>query len=262
MSDYEITLASRTTDTIAVVELFGPTIQGEGLLAGQVSYFLRTGYCGYKCSWCDSLHAVTPALVSQNARWLTAQDIILELNSKRSAARFGRKVKPWITLTGGDPVLWDLAELVKGLGKADYRIAVETQGQLWRDWLEDCDVVTLSPKPPSSGMADKLDVSKLQKYHARLPGKLALKIVIFNQEDLEFAARIRRIVPDVPFYLSAGTDQEVFQDGQLSADEQVRLGVCAGFRELAERVCGDPRFHDATVLPQLHVLAWGRDLGR
>ena len=47
--------------TLRVVEIFGPTIQGEGALIGEPTVFVRTGGCDYRCSWCDSLHAVDSA---------------------------------------------------------------------------------------------------------------------------------------------------------------------------------------------------------
>lgn len=50
-----------------VVELFGPTIQGEGAVAGQFSHFVRFGGCPRRCSWCDSMHAVLPEEVQKNA---------------------------------------------------------------------------------------------------------------------------------------------------------------------------------------------------
>ena len=46
-----------------VVETFGPTIQGEGPYAGRVCHFVRFGGCDYRCTWCDSMHAVDPGLV-------------------------------------------------------------------------------------------------------------------------------------------------------------------------------------------------------
>ncbi|MGB2992770.1 MAG: 7-carboxy-7-deazaguanine synthase QueE, partial [Paenisporosarcina sp.] len=39
---------------IPVMEIFGPTIQGEGMVIGQKTMFVRTGGCDYSCSWCDS----------------------------------------------------------------------------------------------------------------------------------------------------------------------------------------------------------------
>lgn len=241
---------------IPVAELFSYTIQGEGALAGQVSAFLRTSYCPLKCIWCDSMHAVDPEKIKKTSRWLLPDQILAELEEKLgTAGKQGRL--PWVTLTGGDPVMWgNLDVVVDGLLLRGHKLAVETEGFLWQDWLEKCDLVTVSPKPPSSGMADKLNIPLLQKYHARLAGRLVAKVVVFNDEDLEFAARVRRFFPNVPFYLSSGTEQE-------SDDyRETILHVCRGFKTLSEKVCADPRFHDAIVLPQLHVLAWGRDLGR
>ena len=39
---------------IPVIEIFGPTIQGEGMVVGQKTMFVRTAGCDYSCSWCDS----------------------------------------------------------------------------------------------------------------------------------------------------------------------------------------------------------------
>src|SRR5690606_39988469 len=39
---------------IPVIEIFGPTIQGEGMVIGQKTMFVRTAGCDYSCSWCDS----------------------------------------------------------------------------------------------------------------------------------------------------------------------------------------------------------------
>ena len=52
---------SPVSEAIRVSEIFGPTIQGEGALIGQPTVFVRTGGCDYRCSWCDSLHAVESA---------------------------------------------------------------------------------------------------------------------------------------------------------------------------------------------------------
>src|SRR5215831_3988340 len=45
-----------------VDEIFGPTIQGEGALAGAVSMFVRLGGCDYRCAWCPT--PATPILMA------------------------------------------------------------------------------------------------------------------------------------------------------------------------------------------------------
>ena len=37
---------------IAISEIFGPTIQGEGVLLGAPTVFVRTGGCDFRCRWC------------------------------------------------------------------------------------------------------------------------------------------------------------------------------------------------------------------
>jgi 7-carboxy-7-deazaguanine synthase len=231
---------------IPIIELFGPTVQGEGALCGQVSYFLRTGNCTFRCSWCDSMHAVDPKLVKKNRAMMTSFEILKRIQD------LAPEVPAWVTLTGGDPVIWDLASVISGLHLNGFRVAVETQAVLWKDWLEACDLVTASPKGPSSGMVDKFDVAILQKYEARLGDRWVIKIVCFDDEDLEWAGRIHAKFPGVKFYLSSGTPV----DGDVG-------DILGGYTELVEKVLRRPLFHDVTILPQLHTLTWpGEKLGR
>lgn len=39
---------------IPVMEVFGPTVQGEGKVIGRKTMFVRTAGCDYHCAWCDS----------------------------------------------------------------------------------------------------------------------------------------------------------------------------------------------------------------
>lgn len=241
-------------DKFPVVELFGPTLQGEGALAGHVSYFLRTGGCSYRCSWCDSMHAVDPRQIKQGARWMTTTEIIEEVQGLLPPS--GKK-RSWMTLTGGDPCLWDLSPVICRLNDLGLRAAVETQGRLWQEWLTNCDLVTCSPKGPSSGMADRFSVEMLQQYAARLREHLVLKFVICSDEDLEWARRVRRLAPKARLCLSVGTPTRTNSPG-----DDLVSDILDGYRWLADRVFEHPDLHDATVLPQLHALLWGRDLGR
>jgi 7-carboxy-7-deazaguanine synthase len=248
-----------------VMECFGPTIQGEGALAGQRSHFIRFGGCDYRCTWCDSMHAVDPDLVKLNAKWLLPNEIRQELETIQATGGHSN----WVTLTGGNPVMWDLSQVVEclqdlpspsrkanGLG---WYINVETQGSEWRDWLKNVEQVTCSPKGPSSGMSDKFSWGKLDKFVKELtrsssPSTLALKIVIFNEDDLIFAKNIHETYPHVDMYLSVGTDLSWYDypDG----GEKMRGWVGARYSWLAEEVLKDNTFYDVTVFPQLHVLMW------
>jgi 7-carboxy-7-deazaguanine synthase len=234
---------------LPVVEIFGPTVQGEGPDAGTPAYFVRFGGCDFRCSWCDSMYAVDPVIVKAEARRLSPAEIVAELKALPAGPQL-------IVLTGGNPVMFDLARLVGALHEHDYGVAVETQGSVWRDWLASVDRLVISPKPPSSGMASDEHRAMLAQFMERSVknSQRALKIVIFDEQDLEWTRDVARDYAGVPLYLSAGTDVGLSEDETLEA-------LRARFRWLCEAVSSLGEFASARVLPQLHVVAWGTKRG-
>ncbi len=63
---------------IPVLEIFGPTIQGEGMVVGQKTMFIRTAGCDYSCAWCDSAFTWDGSAKDQ-IRQMTPEDIWDEL---------------------------------------------------------------------------------------------------------------------------------------------------------------------------------------
>src|SRR5258708_10927 len=179
--------------TFPVVETFGPVLQGEGRMIGVPTLFVRLGYCDFKCRWCDSLYAVIPELVRENATQMSAAAIRERLDVLDATV-------PWGTLSGGNPVMHDLTELVALLHAGGRKLAVETQGTVFREWLRACEVVTVSPKPPSSGM--ETNFAQLDRF-AALP-QANLKVVVFDDADLAYAKGVHQRYPGVPFYLQVG----------------------------------------------------------
>src|SRR4051812_37910168 len=143
--------------TYPVVEIFGPTIQGEGAEAGLATHFLRVGGCDYRCSWCDTMYAVDPATVRAHARKLTTTQIVDEIENLAGAPE-------WVTISGGNPALHELGQVVDELHASGYRVSVETQGSRWRDWLASVDRLTISPKPPSSEMASPAHGAQFSRF--------------------------------------------------------------------------------------------------
>src|SRR3954454_21929203 len=111
-----------------VIELFGPTVQGEGPDQGRPAYFVRFGGCDFRCAWCDSMHAVEPALVRAGATAMSAPEIADRLGTLDAGPGL-------VVLSGGNPALLELGPLVDMLHEAGYEVAVETQGSRWREWL-------------------------------------------------------------------------------------------------------------------------------
>lgn len=223
-----------------IIEIFGPVIQGEGAMIGQQTHFVRLGGCDYRCAWCDTLYAVLPEEVRANSTKMTSEEIVGELQRLSADT-------PWVTLSGGNPALHALDPLLAGMKAAGYRVTVETQGTLFKPWLRECDLVTVSPKPPSSGMSQ--DLERLNRF-ADLPG-INFKIVVFDEADFDFARQVHGMYPAIPCYLQVGNDV-----GDDTAET-----LLAKLDWLANRAMGDPAMTDVTVLPQLHVLMYGNRRG-
>jgi 7-carboxy-7-deazaguanine synthase len=259
---------SNRRERIPVIEIFGPTIQGEGALAGKKTHFIRTGGCGYRCEWCDTMYAVDPRLVKQNATLMHPTDILWKI--------YDRAPAQWITLSGGDPCMHDLGPLVKALKSQGYQIAVETQGQLCPYWLALCDLVTVSPKPPSSGMAHRVDWSVLGRYKEIRPlsefrAQIVCKIVVFDSQDYDWARQFFIDAAEMGLdfdgrYLSVGTLPLKFEEGDEPTEQEMtelsRRRICDSMMWLFEKVSEDSMMPpDIVVLPQLHTLAWGQKRG-
>ncbi len=212
-----------------VIEIFGPTFQGEGMLAGVPTHFLRLGGCGYRCTWCDTMYAVDPQQVKENRTMMTSEDICIRLNELDHC--------DMLTLSGGDPCLHhNLGELIVDIRNNGgiKAIAVETQGEFYREWLELCDWVTISPKPPSSGMESKLDKGVLIQIDDLIQSSstmtaLCFKFVAQNYRDIEwvyeeFAADER--FDEIPFWI------QPVSPPQLDGDENETYNAMGVVRSL------------------------------
>lgn len=239
--------------TIPVLEIFGPTVQGEGILVGQKTMFVRTAGCDYRCSWCDSAFTWDGS-AKDDIRSMTSDDIINELD------RLAKGCYAHVTISGGNPTLFGgIGELVQRLIERGVRTAVETQGSRWQDWLLDSDDVTISPKPPSSGMGT--DVGCLDEVVGKLWNRaerkgLCLKIVIFGEDDLQYAIAVHERYPEIPFVLQTGNE-----DVHSSKDEELGQRLLRRYEWLIDQVALEPRLNRIRVLPQLHTLVWGNKRG-
>ena len=109
-----------------------------------------------------------------------------------------------VTISGGNPALIKgIQDLVDLFEEKNIYTALETQGSKFQPWMTQINDLTISPKPPSSTMKPNLDIldSVIEQcvHHT-----LNLKVVIFNEEDYEFAKMIHHRYPSIPFYLQVG----------------------------------------------------------
>lgn len=233
---------------ICISEIFGPTIQGEGAHIGQPTVFVRTGGCDYHCSWCDTLHAVEGAY-RKNWREMTAEEIFKHV----VVLSGGHPLM--ISLSGGNPAIQPLGDLIS-LGKEKgYTFGMETQGSIAKEWFAGLDLLTVSPKPPSSGMITNWQ--NLQEcIDAAQKTSIALKFVVLDEADFSYAQQVAERFPNLPVYLQPCNPSASAGDGVDVDFKSMTLQL----RWLVDKVLA-AKWFEASVLPQLHVLLWGQKRG-
>jgi organic radical activating enzyme len=156
---------------LKIAEIF-PSIQGEGLRQGEPTLFIRLAGCNLECSFCDTKYAW-----KEGQKYSTAQ--VLETINKLKHNFPAR----WVCLTGGEPLLQDLDDLVKGLKKKGFKIQVETNGTHYRslpvDWY------SISPKP------DKYFYRPEYREKAK-----EVKVILTKNLDFELIKRLRAEFPE------------------------------------------------------------------
>lgn len=158
------------------------SIQGEGLLTGVPSVFIRTSGCNLRCRWCDTPYTSwSPEGEEQSV------DEIME-----GIADYPTR---HAVITGGEPLLMkDLPELTETLGGAGYHVTIETAGTVYTDLR--CDLASISPKLSNSTPWTE-EKGKYARNHERLRINLPvlgrfmtsypyqLKFVVDRREDLD-----------------------------------------------------------------------------
>lgn len=238
--------------TIPVLEIFGPTIQGEGMVIGQKTMFVRTAGCDYSCSWCDSKFTWDGS-EKNKIRKMDAKEI-LEALIEEGGDRFGH-----VTISGGNPgLLPQLDGLIDLLHANGIKVALETQGSRWQPWFTKIDELTLSPKPPSSGMHTDFSILDqiIESLSLAQKGTFSIKVVVFDEEDLDYAKRIHQRYPAVALFIQVGNNHlETLNDTELLAHLLNR------YEQLIDQVMADKELKHVRVLPQLHTYLWGNKRG-
>ncbi|GEN55483.1 7-carboxy-7-deazaguanine synthase QueE [Halobacillus faecis] len=236
-----------------VLEIFGPTIQGEGMVVGRKTMFVRTAGCDYSCAWCDSAFTWDGSAKHDIER-LTSEEIVARLFN------IGGEQFDHVTISGGNPALLkNLHELILPLHEKGIEVALETQGSRWQEWFTEIDDLTISPKPPSSGMKTDWDIlddmiSRLE--YADRGKHTSLKVVIFNEDDLTYAELVHQRYPNVPFFLQVGNDDlEESEAGTLASH------LLDQYEWLIDQVVASSKLNKVRVLPQVHALVWGNKRG-
>src|SRR3569623_1543668 len=121
-----------------IAEIFASR-QGEGLLTGTPSVFVRASGCNLRCWFCDTPYTSWEPEGDDRS----VEEIVAEIERLKTA-----EIKH-VVLTGGEPMLFaELIPLSQRLSTAGFHITVETAGTL--DLPVTCDLMSISPKLANS----------------------------------------------------------------------------------------------------------------
>jgi 7-carboxy-7-deazaguanine synthase len=119
-----------------IAEIYA-SLQGEGLLAGTPSAFVRTSGCNLRCHWCDTPFTSWEPVGDQRSVG-EILDAVAALD------------RDHVVITGGEPLLFpEVSELCQRLRHRGCHVTIETAGTVWLD--TDADLMSISPKLASSG---------------------------------------------------------------------------------------------------------------
>ena len=226
-----------------IAEIFH-SIQGEGLLAGVPSVFVRTSGCNLRCHWCDTPYA----------SWKPE-------GPEMSVEQILQKVAEWncphVVLTGGEPMIApDLPVLATALRQAGKHITIETAATIPPGSIA-CDLASLSPKLSNSTPPAERDPAWAKKHEeTRLRPEVIvewikfyefqLKFVVSSEKDLAEIKDLLSRFPLVPFHrvllMPEGTDSKT-----LASRSPWLVEICKreGFR----------------FCPRLHIELFGHQRG-
>ena len=119
-----------------IAEIYKST-QGEGLLTGAPSVFVRASGCNLRCWFCDTPYTSW----APEGTDLAVNEIIAQ-------------VEEWdcrnVVITGGEPMLFaEMIPLAEQLKQRNWHITIETAGTLYLP--VPCDLMSISPKLSGSG---------------------------------------------------------------------------------------------------------------
>lgn len=225
-----------------VMEIYR-SVQGEGLLMGVPTTFVRFFACNLRCSWCDTKYSWS---VREGGSWeaLSYQEVaerVHHLNTRH------------VVLTGGEPTLQkDLAPLSFLLKEQTHHLTVETNATIFpAAVVPHINLWSLSPKLPSAG-ENYLHYPIIEQFLTELqPDQQQWKFVVRNDAD-EQALHI--LLSKYPVFIERRLPIILQPEGDTASSN-----YAATLEQLVTRV-STPFWNNyyVRVLPQMHVLIWGR----
>lgn len=236
---------------LTVSEMFGPTLQGEGISQGMPAFFIRLGLCNLDCRWCDT--PFTWDWTGKNGYAYSKQIELKRMSVDDVYHRCKTSDAPnLIVVSGGEPMLQQrsLHTLATKLIADGHRIEIETNGTVmptdaWEHLASTHDVhFNVSPKLWNSGVAsqDAIKIDVLRRlYEMGATFKFVVQAPACIMQVNEVTKEVGVLPQDVYLMPEGRTAQEVLDRLPRVFDDCVHYGY--------------------NLTPRMHVLTYGSQRG-
>ncbi len=210
-----------------ICEIFR-SIQGEGLLVGTPTTFVRTWGCNLDCTWCDTRYARKDG----GKKEIELGDILKRIDGFNTS---------YVCITGGEPLTQKerVYELIDMLVATVWIVVLETNGSIDIEDtpIEDNLMISMDYKLPSSGM----QASMIERNVDYLGPVDQLKFPIMNREDYE-------------------TAKTIIESHEIRSQIVMQPVWGSNMKDIVEWILKDSL--DVRFIPQVHKMIWGEERGR
>lgn len=223
------------------------SVQGEGLLLGVPSVFVRTSGCNLRCRWCDTPYA----------SWNPEGE---EMSPEVIVDRVTAYDCPHVVLTGGEPMVASgIRELASLLKAAGLHLTIETAVTIAPEGIP-CDLASLSPKlADSTPSADQAGAWSERHEATRYRPEVIRQWLEGYECQLKFVFSQPEQLPEIEEMLNeVGAVPGFTRDRVLLMPEGTDAAALAGKAPVVAELCIEHGFRYA---PRLHIDLFGNTRG-
>jgi 7-carboxy-7-deazaguanine synthase len=218
------------------------SIQGEGMLTGVPSVFVRTSGCNLRCVWCDTPYT----------SW-TPEGADMSVAEVLDAVR--RYPAKHAVVTGGEPMIAPgIVELTEGIRGLGLHVTVETAGTAYHPLA--CDLMSISPKLENSTPFER-EGGKWVAQHERL----RYQPEVLRQFMSEYEYQLKFVVAspdDIPEIAKMLEEIQADRSRVVLMAEGVTSDVIRERAAWLAEICKREGFRYS---PRLHIDLWGNRRG-
>ncbi len=223
-----------------IAELFY-SLQGEGILIGVPSFFIRTSGCNLRCRWCDTPYTSW----APEGRDVAVAEILETVRRESSG---------YTVVTGGEPMIQkEIVELTRGLRQLGEYITIETAGTVFAPVA--CDLMSVSPKLANSTPDESAGRWRVLHEERRLPIDVLRRLRDSYGHQFKFVVENKDDIAEIKYLVS---ELGVARDRVVLMPEGTDAGTLA---ERGRWVAEISKAEGYRFSPRLHVDLWGNRRG-